>query len=188
VGLNTIFKREFFVMKKLSVFFVIGLMLSGALFLAGCQMENVSDQVSGLQVLYSTEREVIGSQPGRPFSSAVKIGRTRTQGGVTEIVGETLYVSGQVGVNPETGDMVSGDIAAETRQVLTNLKSVAETAGFSLSNAVRCTVYLVDMDDYAAMNEAYLEFFPDSPPSRACVGVKDLVRDFRVEISLVAEK
>jgi 2-iminobutanoate/2-iminopropanoate deaminase len=111
-----------------------------------------------------------------------------TVGEAWETVGETLYVSGQVGVNPETGEKVPGDIKDETRQVLVNLKSAAEAAGFSLADAVRCTVYLVDMDDYAAMNEVYLEFFPGEPPSRACVGVSELVRDFRVEISLVAEK
>lgn len=175
-------------MNKFSALFVIGLMLSGALFLAGCQAENVPDGDSSAQVSYSTEREVIGSQPGRPYSSAIKISRIRTAGGVSETMGETLYVSGQVGVSPETGEKVSGDIQAETRQVLANLKSAAESAGFSLADAVQCTVYLVSMDDYAAMNEVYLEFFPGEPPARACVGVSELVRDFQVEISLVAEK
>ena len=175
-------------MNKISALFLIGLMLSGAVFLAGCQSGSISDDVSVSTVSYSTIREVIGSEPGRPFSAAVKISRVCTRDGKAETIGETLYVSGQVGVDPGTGEKVSGDIKAETRQVLANLKSVAETAGFSLSDAVRCTVYLKDMDDYAAMNEVYLEFFPDSPPSRACVGVSELVRDFRVEISLVAEK
>ncbi|MFH1964136.1 MAG: Rid family hydrolase [Acidobacteriota bacterium] len=175
-------------MKKFSALFAVVIMLSGAVFLAGCQLENVSDEASGFQASYSTEREVIGSQPGRPYSSAVKISRLCTKAGITETIGETLYVSGQVGVNPETGEAVTGDIASECLQVLTILKSVAESAGFSLSDAVRCTVYLVDMDDYGAMNEVYLEFFPGKPPSRACVGVSELVRDFQVEISLVAEK
>lgn len=173
-------------MKKLSLTGV--LVLAFALFLAGCQVESNSDEAATGQFSFTTEREVMGSAPGRPYSSAVKISRLCTIGEARTTVGESLYISGQVGVNPETGEKVPGDIKAETRQVLMNLESAAEAAGFSLADAVRCTVYLVDMDDYAAMNEVYLEFFPSEPPSRACVGVSELVRDFRVEISLIAEK
>ncbi len=175
-------------MNRFLVFLAVLILLGGFIFLVTNQSGGVPDGDSSAQFSYKTEREVLGNEPGKPYSSAVKISRLCTIGEAWETVGETLYVSGQVGVNPETGEKVSGDIKDETRQVLMNLKSAAEAAGFSLSDAVRCTVYLVDMDDYAAMNEVYLEFFPGEPPSRACVGVSELVRDFRVEISLVAEK
>ncbi len=175
-------------MNRFSALFFIGFLLAGVVFLPGCQAGMITDDESGSLVSYSTKREVIGSEPGRPYSSAVKISRVCTRDGKADTIGETLYVSGQVGVDPGTGEKVSGDIKAETRQVLTNLKNVVDSAGFSLSDAVRCTVYLVDMDDYAAMNEVYLEFFPASPPSRACVGVSKLAQDFQLEISLVAER
>lgn len=168
--------------------FLLPFLFTAAFFPAGCRPGERADLPGTLQVSCTTEREAIGGEPGRPFSPAVRVTRTCTRDGVAEIMGETLYVSGQVGTDPGSGERVSGGIKAETVQVLENLQRVVESAGFSLSDAVRCTVYLVDMGDYDAMNEAYLEFFPESPPSRACVGVRELVRDFQVEISLVAEK
>jgi len=156
--------------------------------LAGCRNGDLSQDDPGARLLWSTRREVLGSEPGRPFSSAVRISRFCTRNGVAETIGQTLYVSGQVGINPASGEPVRGDVKTETRQVMENLKNAVEAAGFSLADAVQCTVFLSDMGDYQAMNEAYLEYFPEAAPSRACVGVRELVRGLRVEISLVAEK
>lgn len=160
----------------------------GVLSLAGCAPGGNDRFSNGEQPSFRTERKVLKSAPGTPFSRAVEILRIHTIDGGSEIIAKTLYVSGQVGFDPESGSPVEGGVEAETRQVLKNIESIVSEAGFSLRDAVRCTVYLIDMEDYAAMNEVYREFFPEDPPSRACVGVDDLVADYRVEISLVAER
>jgi len=164
------------------------LLIIALLFLGACQTAIDSGQAEDATLAFRTEREHPGSEAGKPYSPAVKVVRIGSSQGLDKVVAETLYVSGQVGADPETGEKVEGDIQAETRQVLANLKGIVESSGFQMSDAVRCTVYLLDMDDYAAVNEAYLEFFPADPPSRACVGVSELVGDYRIEISLVAEK
>lgn len=158
------------------------------LFLGACQADVESSRAEDEAFSFRTEREVIGSEAKKPYSPAVRVARICSSQDLEMVTSETLYVSGQVGADPETGSRIEGDIQAETRQVLANLKGIVESAGFQMSDAVRCTVYLLDMGDYTAMNEAYLEFFPSDPPSRACVGVHELVGDYRIEISLVAEK
>ena len=95
------------------------------------------------------------------------------------------FIAGQIPINPATGELVSGDIRIQTRQVIENLKAILETGGSDLASVVRTTVYLKDMGDFAGMNEVYAEFFRESPPARSTVEVARLPRDVRVEIDAI---
>ncbi len=108
-----------------------------------------------------------------PYSAAVR-------------VGNFVYTAGQIGIDPATGELVSGGIEAETRQVLTNLKHVLEAAGSSLDNVVKTTVFLRDINDFARMNAVYAEFFPENPPARSAVQAAALPKGVAVEIEAVA--
>jgi len=90
-------------------------------------------------------------------------------------------------MDPETNEL-SPDIGEQTKQCLENLGLILRQADMDYSDAVRCTVYLADLEDYAAMNKAYTAFFPEDPPARACVQVAGLVRGAKVEISMIAAK
>lgn len=98
----------------------------------------------------------------------------------------SVFASGQVPIDPATGQLVDGDIAAQTRQALTNLSAVLDAAGASLAHVLKTTVFLVDMDDFQAMNAVYAEFFPTAPPARSTIAVKALPRGARVEIEAIA--
>lgn len=100
--------------------------------------------------------------------------------------GELIFVSGQIPLDPVSGKTVEGGIAAQTERVLENLAAILEAAGSSLPQVLKTTVYLVDMNEFAAMNEVYARFFAESPPARATVQVARLPRDVRVEIEVVA--
>ncbi len=103
------------------------------------------------------------------------------------IATETMvFTAGQIGLNPVTGEIVEGGIASQTRQVLGNLQHVLEAAGASLPAVVKTSVYLKDMNDFAAMNEVYGEFFPSAPPARSTVAVAELPKAALVEIDAVA--
>jgi 2-iminobutanoate/2-iminopropanoate deaminase len=108
-----------------------------------------------------------------PYSQAVK-------------AGNFVFCSGQIPINPQTGEFVSEDVAEQTRQVLKNLSAVLEAAETNLNNVVKTTVFLADMNDFAAMNEIYAEFFSENKPARATVQAARLPRDARVEIECVA--
>ena len=97
-----------------------------------------------------------------------------------------VFLSGQIALDPATGDLLAGDVAQQTRRVLDNLAAVVEAAGSSLADVVKTTVYLVDLADFAAMNEVYAERFEDGPPARACVEVAALPKGAAVEIDAVA--
>ncbi|MGZ0084108.1 RidA family protein [Caldibacillus thermoamylovorans] len=101
------------------------------------------------------------------------------------IVNNVFYSSGQIPLTPE-GEMVKGDIQAQTHQVFQNLKAVLEAAGASLDTVVKTTVFLKSMDDFAAMNEVYSQYFPNHKPARSCVEVARLPKDALVEIEVVA--
>jgi 2-iminobutanoate/2-iminopropanoate deaminase len=101
--------------------------------------------------------------------------------------GSLLFVSGQVAIDPATGNLVNGDIAAQTRRVLQNLGEILQAAGASFDHVVRTTVFLVDMNDFAAMNEVYGAQFRSPAPARATVEVSRLPKDARVEIDAIAE-
>lgn len=97
-----------------------------------------------------------------------------------------IFISGQIAFDPATGAIVDGDIRAQTERVLENLKGIVEAAGSSLDRVVKTSVFLKDMNDFAAMNETYGRYFPSNPPARATVEVARLPRDVRVEIELIA--
>jgi 2-iminobutanoate/2-iminopropanoate deaminase len=96
-----------------------------------------------------------------------------------------IFTAGQVAFDPATSQIVEGDAAAQTARVLENLKAIVEAAGSSLDRAVKATVYLKDMGDFAAMNEVYARYFAKDPPARSTVEAARLPRDLRVEIDLV---
>jgi 2-iminobutanoate/2-iminopropanoate deaminase len=96
------------------------------------------------------------------------------------------FLSGQIPLDPTTGQLVQGDIAAQTERVLKNIAEVLEASGSSLDNVLKTTVFLKDMDEFAAMNAVYAEFFPANPPARSTVEAARLPRDVRVEIEAIA--
>ena len=99
--------------------------------------------------------------------------------------GGLVFASGQIGLDPAGGELVSGGIDAETRQVFSNLRAVAEAAGAGLADAAKLTVYLTDLGDYARVNELMHEFFEEPFPARAAVGVAALPRGARVEVEAI---
>jgi 2-iminobutanoate/2-iminopropanoate deaminase len=99
--------------------------------------------------------------------------------------GGLLFCSGQIPLDPSTGELVKQDAAGQARRCLENLEAVCRAAGASLAQAVRCTVYLVDMNDFARVNEVYADFFGDDPPARVAVGVAALPRGADVEIDAI---
>jgi len=102
--------------------------------------------------------------------------------------GEWLYCSGQIALDPASGEIVPGGVAAEARQVLRNLEAVLTEAGFGFGDVVKTTIYLVDLADFTKVNEIYAEFVEPPFPARATVGVAALPRGAKVEIDLVARK
>jgi 2-iminobutanoate/2-iminopropanoate deaminase len=96
-----------------------------------------------------------------------------------------IFTAGQIALDPSSGQIVEGDVAKQTVRVLENLKAIVEAAGSSLDHAVKATVYLKDMNDFAAMNEVYARYFVQNPPARSTVQAAGLPRDVRVEIDLI---
>ncbi|EFD05605.1 putative endoribonuclease L-PSP [Peptostreptococcus anaerobius 653-L] len=107
-----------------------------------------------------------------PYSQAIK-------------VGNVVYCSGQIPLVPETGEIVEGDIKAQAKQSLENVKAVLTEAGATFSNVVKTTVFIVDMADFGAINEVYAEYFGDHKPARSCVAVKELPKGARVEVEVL---
>jgi 2-iminobutanoate/2-iminopropanoate deaminase len=124
-----------------------------------------------------TTKEIISTEkaPGAigPYSQAIK-------------ANGNVFVSGQIPIDPATGQFVSDDIAEQTEQVLKNLSAVLEAAGTSLGSVVKTTVFLADMDDFGAMNEVYGKYFDSNKPARATVQAARLPRDAKVEIECIA--
>jgi 2-iminobutanoate/2-iminopropanoate deaminase len=100
--------------------------------------------------------------------------------------GSFVFTAGQIALDPQTGQLVGNDIKTQTRQVFNNLKAIFEQAGTSLSNVVKTSVFLKDMNDFAGMNEVYAEFFPSNYPARTTVEVARLPKDAKVEIEAIA--
>ena len=103
-------------------------------------------------------------------------------------VGNLVFTSGQIPIDPATGQFAEGGIKGQTRQSLTNVKAILEEAGTSLANVVKTTVFLADMADFADMNAVYAEFFAEPFPARSAVAVKTLPKGALVEIEVIAEK
>lgn len=127
----------------------------------------------------SPDREVVSTEAAPeaigPYSQALQ-------------VGNVIYCSGQIGIDPATGELVEGGIEAETRQALANLEAVLAAAGASVGDVVQVQVFLADLEDYAAMNEVYGRHFEAAPPARAAVEVAGLPAGARVEITATAQK
>ncbi|MCB0496228.1 MAG: RidA family protein [Cyclobacteriaceae bacterium] len=97
-----------------------------------------------------------------------------------------LYISGQIPINPATGELISGGIKDETHQVMKNLKAILEEAGVNFDHVVKSSIFVADMGDFAAINEAYGSYFGDNPPARETVEVSTLPKNVNVEISCIA--
>jgi len=102
-------------------------------------------------------------------------------------VGNLIYTSGQIPIDPATGAFVEGGIKEQTRQSLTNVKAILEEAGTSMANVIKTTVFMADMADFADMNGVYAEFFSEPFPARSAVAVKTLPKGALVEIEVIAE-
>ena len=100
--------------------------------------------------------------------------------------GNLLFVSGQVPIDPATGNIIEGDIKTQTDRVMRNLTAILEAGGASMDHVVRCTVYLADMNDFAAMNDVYGSYFSQPAPARATIQAVRLPKDARVEIDVIA--
>jgi 2-iminobutanoate/2-iminopropanoate deaminase len=122
-------------------------------------------------------REIISTEHGPkaigPYSQAVK-------------ANGFIFTAGQVALDPATGSVVGTEIKAQTERVMENLKGIVEAAGSTMHKVVKTTVFLKDMNDFAAMNEVYARYFPTAPPARSTVEVSRLPKDVRVEIEVVA--
>ena len=108
-----------------------------------------------------------------PYSQAIRIG-------------EFLYTSGQISLDPESMKMITGDIEVETEKVLKNIEAILKEDGLNLNNIIKTTVYLTDLSEFARMNQVYEKFFTDTKPARACVQVAALPKGAKVEIDVVA--
>ena len=104
------------------------------------------------------------------------------------LAGETLYVSGQIPLDPKTGKLISGNISLCTTQVMNNIKSLLEAAEMNLNNVVKCSIFLKDMNDFEKVNKVYSGYFSSTPPARETVQVSKLPLDVDVEISCIAIK
>ncbi len=98
---------------------------------------------------------------------------------------QLVFTAGQIPLDPATGEIVAGDIKAQTRRVLQNLQAILEASGSDLGSVVKTTVFLKDMNEFAAMNEVYAQFFETAPPARSTVEVARLPKDVRVEIEAI---
>ncbi|AJD31218.1 RidA family protein [Clostridium sporogenes] len=101
-------------------------------------------------------------------------------------IGDLLFTSGQIPLDPATGELISDDITKATERSMENLKAVLEEAGTSFDKVVKTVIFLKDMNDFAAVNEVYAKYFKENPPARSCVQVGKLPKDALVEIELVA--
>ena len=102
-------------------------------------------------------------------------------------VGDLVYTSGQIPIDPVTGNFVEGGIKEQTRQSLTNVQAILKEAGLTMGNVVKTTVFMADMNDFADMNAVYADFFTEPYPARSAVAVKTLPKEALVEIEVVAE-
>ena len=103
------------------------------------------------------------------------------------MAGGMLFVSGQIPINPQTGELSTADISEQTKLVMDNIGAILKAAGLSYENIVKTTCILADINDFAAMNKVYAEYFPTNPPARSAFAVKDLPKGARLEIEVIAQ-
>jgi reactive intermediate/imine deaminase len=142
------------------------LFAAAGMFLAAAPAQSQDDAMKA-------DIEFLGGSANLPFSEAVRVGKT-------------LYLSGQIGVDPETNKLVEGGIQPETRQTMTNIKNTVEKYGGSMDNVVKCTVMLADIAEWPAMNEVYVTFFPNHKPARSAFAGSGLALNSRAEIECIA--
>lgn len=123
------------------------------------------------EIIFSKEAPA----PIGPYSQAVK-------------AGNTLYVSGQIALDADTGELINDNITEETHAVMKNLEAVLRQAGYGFGDVVKCTIFIKDMGQFATINEAYGQYFKTNPPARETVEVSRLPKDVNVEISCIAVK
>jgi 2-iminobutanoate/2-iminopropanoate deaminase len=123
------------------------------------------------QIIFTPEAPA----PIGPYSQAV-------------LAGNTLYISGQIALDPDTGELINENITEETHAVMKNLEAVLRVAHFGFQNVVKCTIFIRDMGQFATINEAYGQYFKTNPPARETVEVSRLPKDVNVEISCIAVK
>lgn len=121
------------------------------------------------QIIFTPEAPA----PIGPYSQAV-------------LAGSTLYISGQIALDPDTGELINENITEETHAVMKNLEAVLRIAGFGFQDVVKCTIFIRDMGQFATINEAYGQYFKTNPPARETVEVSRLPKDVNVEISSIA--
>ncbi|PKP61234.1 hypothetical protein CVT91_03595 [Candidatus Atribacteria bacterium HGW-Atribacteria-1] len=125
------------------------------------------------------KKEIIKTQKAPlaigPYSQAIK-------------VGDLLFISGQISINPETNEFIDGDIETQTEQVLKNIKAILEAGGSSLEDTVKVTIYLGDMADFDLVNKIYSKYFKNSLPARVCIEVSNLPKNAKLEIDAIAIK
>jgi 2-iminobutanoate/2-iminopropanoate deaminase len=121
------------------------------------------------QIIFTPEAPA----PIGPYSQAV-------------LAGSTLYISGQIALDPDTGELINENITEETHAVMKNLEAVLRIAGFGFQDVVKCTIFIRDMGQFATINEAYGQYFKTNPPARETVEVSRLPKDVNVEISCIA--
>lgn len=102
------------------------------------------------------------------------------------MAGNTLFVSGQIALDPDSGELINDNITEETHAVMKNMEAVLSAAGMQFSNVVKCSIFVKDMGQFATINEAYGQYFPTEPPARETVEVARLPKDVNVEISCIA--
>lgn len=148
-------------------YFLLFLFLS----IAGCITSEKKEPSSGKEIISTDEAPAaIGV-----YSQGVK-------------VGNTIYVSGQIGLVPETRELAGDDLESQVRQTIQNIEAILQAGGFELSDVVSANVFLDDLNDYQAFNEIYINYFPESPPSRLVVEAARIPLDAKVEIKVIAAK
>ncbi|WKN33739.1 RidA family protein [Porifericola rhodea] len=152
------------------------------IFSASCESQSKPDnnaKTPKLSAKEASSRQVIKTDqapnPVGPYNQAIK-------------VANTLYLAGQIGLDPESGKMVNSDIEEEARQVMENLKAVLAEADMDMSHVVKSTIYMTDLNNFTRVNEIYAGYFGEDAPARVTVGVASLPKDAQLEISMIAVK
>ncbi|OAT86107.1 RidA family protein [Desulfotomaculum copahuensis] len=125
------------------------------------------------------------------MKEAIKTGRApQAIGPYSQAVrtGDFLFASGQIAINPATGELVPGGIEAQTEQVMENIKQILAAAGLNFSHVLKTTVFITSMNDFATVNQIYGRYFDDTPPARSCVAVAELPKGALVEIEIIARQ
>ena len=160
-------------------FFFFSLFLSFIVLLLSCQSQSSpADATADENVSASTKKAIKTNNapnPVGPYSQAI-------------MMGNTLYLAGQIAINPENGEMITDNIESEARQVMDNLQAVLQEAGMGMEDVVKTTIYMTDLNNFGKVNEIYGSYFGDMPPARVTIGVASLPKGANLEITMEAVK